>query len=808
MRRFLFVVVVFLCGSAAADAHGLLIPEDKSLPPLAMLNHKVRITIDDQLAVTRVEQTFRNHTDRNLEATYIFPVPPGASVNRFSMWVNGKETKGELVEANKARDIYTSIVRRTQDPALLEYMGNNLLRLRVFPIPPEADQKVSLQFASVASKEGKLVEYVYPLKTNGKATSTLEEFSLTATIKSEHNVTNVYSPTHSVSLKRGSDQEVTVTFDQNQALLDKDFQLFYATGDKDVGLTALTHRPLKGDKGFFTLLIAPRLEMSKRYQVPRDLVLVLDTSGSMRGVKMEQARKALKYCLDNLGANDRFGLINFATTVNRYEDKLLPADTEQLAKAKKWVEELEATGGTAINDALASALELRGREEGRSFTVVFFTDGQPTIGETDMGKIIKNTLAKNTTNTRIFTFGVGDDVNASMLDQIAEKTRALSTYVRPAEDIENKVSGLYSKISNPVLTNLKLTATNDIKFSEVYPPELPDLFHGGQLVVLGRYSGKGAAAVKLSGWVGMEQKEFVYELTFPEKTGEDREFVEHLWARRKVGYMLDQIRANGERKELVEEVVRLAKRYGITTPYTSYLVVPDAAMPVANGGMLGRDGRMHMSYGFAGGMMGAGGGAMPAGLAPSSAAGKPMPVLDFAKQNQAKPGQLAENRSELVDKDLKKVEGAKGAEGEALRRVHEKKEAYDRARLFLREKAMDAVQAGKLGVDLSVQMQNLRGQTRLEQTAVRNVFGRNCLEIGGVWIDEDFDPKMTTVVVKAQSDAYFKLLESRPKLRDVFKLGNHLVWVAPSGTALVIDTSTGKDKLSEDEIAKLFAAKK
>jgi Ca-activated chloride channel family protein len=804
MRRFLSVVAVFLCGSAV-HAHGLLIPEDKSLPPLAMLNHKVRIIIDDQLAVTRVEQTFRNHTDRNLEATYIFPVPPGASVNRFSMWVNGKETKGELVEADKARDIYTSIVRRTQDPALLEYMGNNLLRLRVFPIPPKADQKVSLQFASVAAKEGKLVEYVYPLKTNGKATSTLEEFSLTAVIKSEHNVTNVYSPTHSISLKRGSDQEVTVTFDQNQALLDKDFQLFYATGDKDVGLTALTHRPMKGDKGFFTLLIAPRLEMSKRYQVPRDLVLVLDTSGSMRGVKMEQARKALKYCLDNLGANDRFGLINFATTVNRYEDRLLPANSEQIAKAKKWVEELEATGGTAINDALASALELRNQEEGRTFTVVFFTDGQPTIGETDMDKIIKHTLAKNSANTRIFTFGVGDDVNATMLDQLAEKTRALSTYVRPAEDIESKVSGLFSKISNPVLTNLKLTATNDIKFSEVYPPELPDLFHGGQLVVLGRYSGKGAAAVKLSGWVGMEQKEFVYELTFPEKTGEEREFVEHLWARRKVGYLLDQIRANGERKELVQEVVRLAKKYGITTPYTSYLVVPDAAMPVAAGHFAGSP--LSAGYGYGnGGIMGIGGGMMPRGLAATSPAGKPMQVIDFAKQNQAKPGQLAENRSHLADKDLRKADG-EGREGKALAQARDKKEAYDRARQLLSERAMDAVQAGRLGVDLSVQTQQLRRQARLEQTAVRNVFGRNCLEIGGVWIDEDFDPKMTSLVVKAQSDAYFKLLEHRPKLRDVFKLGNHLVWVAPSGTALVIDTSTGKDKLSDDEIAKLFAAK-
>jgi Ca-activated chloride channel family protein len=806
MRRSLLVAAVLLfCGSRAVQAHGLLIPEEKSLPPLAMLNHKVTITIDDQLAVTRVEQTFRNHTDRQLEATYLFPVPKGASVNRFTMWIDGKETKGELVEAKKARDIYTAIVRRTQDPALLEYMDNNLLRLRVFPIPPRGDQRLSLSFTSVAHKEGKLVEYVYPLKTNGKATQTLEDFSITATIKSEHAVTNVYSPTHAISLKRANDKEVVVSFDKNQGLLDKDFQLFYATGDKDVGLTALTHRPLSSEKGYFTMLITPRVEIPKEYQVPRDLVLVLDTSGSMRGTKMEQARKALKYCLDNLGASDRFGLINFATTVNRYEDRLLEARGEQVAKAKKWVEELEATGGTAINDALASALELRPNDEGRSFTVVFFTDGQPTIGETDIEKILKNTAAKNSTNTRIFTFGVGDDVNATMLDQLAERTRALSTYVRPSEDIENKVSGLYGKISNPVLTNLKLSATNDIKFSEVYPAELPDLFHGGQLLVLGRYSGKGPAAIKLSGLVGKETREFVYELTFPEKTGEARDFVEHLWARRKVGYLLDQIRVNGEKKELVDEVVSLAKKYGITTPYTSYLIVPDGPMPVVRDPKF-RGGADRPIVGFNGGMMGMGGGMLPPGVA-SAPGGGPLPVLEFAKQNQAKPGDLAINRGYRADKDLDKGDD-KTPEGKALGEARDKKAAYDRARELLARRAIDGVQAGKLGVDLSVQMQNLRGQCRLEQSALRNVCGRNCLEIGGVWIDEAFDSKMTTVVVKAQSDAYFKLLERHPKLREVFQLGNHLVWVSPSGTALVIDLNHGKEKLSEDEIGKLFVAKK
>src|SRR5262249_1254454 len=299
--------------------------------------------------------------------------------------------------------------------------------------------------------------------------------------------------------------------------------------------------------------------------LPRDMVFVLDTSGSMRGPKMDQARRALKYCLGNLNSKDRFAVLNFATVVNRYRDGLVDASAEQLDQARKWVDALEATGGTAIDAAMNAALDLRPRDGTRTFTVVFFTDGQPTVGETNPEKILKNVSAKNTANTRIFTFGVGDDVNATMLDQMAEQSRAVSTYVRPAEDIEAKVSGLYSKISHPVLANLKLTAGAGISLVEVYPPQLPDLFHGGQLVVLGRYCGQGHAAVTLSGTVGKDTRQFVYELSFPDRTSAAREFVEHVWARRKVGYLLDQIRANGTSKELVEEVTLLAKKYGIAT---------------------------------------------------------------------------------------------------------------------------------------------------------------------------------------------------------------------------------------------------
>jgi Ca-activated chloride channel family protein len=774
----------------------------------------VTIAIEDQVAITRVEQTFRNHTPRALEATYVFPVPKGASVNKFTMWVDGKETKGELVPADKARQIYTSIVRRTQDPGLLEYIGSNLLQLRVFPVPARGDQKVALSFTAVAAKDGKLVEYIYPLKTDGRAVETLEKFSIQATVKSQHGLTNVYSPSHALSLKRTSDKEVIVSFDKDQGVLDRDFQLFYSTGKEDIGLTALTHRPISADKGYFTLLISPKMSLGEKYRIPQDMVLVLDTSGSMRGPKMDQARKALKYCMNQLRPDDRFGVIGFATTVNPYEDKLLPASSEQVVKANKWIDELEATGGTAINAALEEALKLRPTGGDRPFTIVFFTDGQPTIGETNPDTIFKNVSEKNNARTRIFAFGVGDDVNAALLDRLAESTRALSAYVRPAENIEHKVSGLYAKISSPVLTNLKLTTTADVKLNEVYPPELPDLFHGGQLVVMGRFSGKGASAIRLTGMVGKEEKEFVYDLSFPEKTGDDHEFVESLWARRKVGYMLDQIRLNGEKKELIDEVVALAKKYGITTPYTSYLIVPDGPIPSSSplSGGPGRPGGG--PFAFNGGARATPPGLMPpTGAAGSGgAASKPLPVLELAR----KPAEeRAKARGGLADKELAEAKkpAAKGGKATSsstrgLREAGDKKDAYDKARELLKRRDRDGVTTGKLGVDLSVEVNNLRNMTRMERSAVRNVLGRNCMEVGGVWIDDGFTLKTTAVVVKAHSEAYFRILEKHPEVKRVFQLGNHLVWIAPSGKALVIDASNGKEKLTDEEIGALFAKKK
>jgi len=808
----LIAVLTLLVASGQAGAQGIMVPKDRSVPPLTMVRHVIRAECQDQVAVTSVEQTFRNHTDRQLEATYLFPVPRGASVNKFSMWVDGKETSGELLEAKKAHQIYTDIVRRTQDPGLLEYLGNDLMSLRIFPVPPRGDQKVKVSFTSIAPQDSGVVEYTFPIKTDGKTTRALEEFSVRLQIKSQHPVTNVYSPTHAVSINRKSESEVAVEFEKSQAILDKDFQLFYGVGKQEVGLTPLLFKPVTKEDGYFMLLVSPQTAgSSPMKRVPRDMVMVLDTSSSMSEIKMSQAKKALKYCLSQLEPGDRFGLIRFSTSPTKYRDSLIEIDADQRERAEKWVNDLRAGGGTAIWPALEDALAMRSDDVSRSFNIVFFTDGLPTVDETNPERIVKNVTGKNTSNTRVFTFGVGDDVNASMLDRLADNSRGLSTYVRPAEDIETKVASLYTKISHPVMTDVRLSAGDDVKLQEMYPPKLPDLFHGNQLVVIGRYTGSGHTALRLTGNLGGEKKELVYDLSFPTKTEEAKGFVEDLWARRKVGYLLDQILANGESKELVDEVTSLAKKYGIATPYTSYLVVPDGPLPVVPPTPRPPFPRPMPLPGILSGVGFGGSMARPA----TSAADFAKSLPPASPTSGAKPGEEAigaargafteKAAQQLVD-DLKREKDGEGKESalRELRKLQDQKKTFDGANLAFRGRDANAYQSGKLGVDLSLNASNLREQNRVSQTANRQIGGKNCLEIGGIWIDDSFKADMKSVVVKAQSDAYFRILELHPQIKDIFRLGNQLIWVAPSGIALIVDINDGKEKLDDAEIETLF----
>jgi Ca-activated chloride channel family protein len=482
---------------------------------------------------------------------------------------------------------------------------------------------------------------------------------------------------------------------------------------------------------------------------------------------------------------------------------LIPVTKEQVEAAKKWVDQLEATGGTAINDALLAAHELQSKDTSRTFTVVFFTDGQPTVGETNADRIVANVAARQTALTRIFTFGVGNDLNAGFLDQLADATRAVSTFVRPEEDLELKVSSFFDKISHPVLANLKLMAGVGVSLKECYPQQLPDLFHGGQVIALAKYSGANRATVTLTGTIGAERKEYVYEVDFLPKSA-DRAFVTDLWARRKVGYLLEQIRRNGENKELVGEAKSLAKKYGIATPYTSYLVVPDG--PVARAPMSGLGG---------------------GGIGGSGITGQPRPRTMPATPPvppgfPSRPPDFNRNRLSsfsggggMVGGVGGGLGGSGGFAGSGGLGGHG---GFGGGGLGGGgfgglggagiAGSTGGGMVGKSGVDYSIQLGQLKTESRQQRSATKVVGDRQLTETDGAWIDDGLDPKMPTVTIKAQSAAYFKLLERQPQLKELLKLGNRLVWVTPSGTALFIATNEGKEQLEDDEIDKLFVAKR
>ncbi len=327
----------------------------------------------------------------------------------------------------------------------------------------------------------------------------------------------------------------------------------------------------------------------------KDIAFVLDTSGSMAGKKLQQAKNALQFCIENLNEGDRFDILRFSTEVEPLFSRLVAANRSNRAKAQDFVKDLNPMGGTAIDDALRKALALlpggsRGEEaqapgtqhatrntsSPRPFVIIFLTDGRPTIGTTDEDRILANVEKENDGRTRIFCFGIGTDVNTHLLDKITEKTRAVSQYVLPEEDLEVKVSNFFAKIKEPVLANPALKFTGDIHATKLYPSPLPDLFKGEQLVLVGRYAGHGDSAVVIEGTVNGAPKKFTYELGFPNQAS-GSEFIPRLWATRRVGYLLDEIRLHGENSELRDEVTELARKYGIVTPYTAYLIVEDEA---------------------------------------------------------------------------------------------------------------------------------------------------------------------------------------------------------------------------------------
>ncbi len=550
-------------------------PPAPSWAPLETTFTKADVRIKDQFATTSIEQEFYNPNPRQLEGTFLFPVPKGAQINKFTMEINGKPVEAELLAADKARGIYEDIVRKLRDPALLEYAGRDLFKVRIFPIEPHARKRIALSYSQLLKADGGLVNFVFPLNTEKYSARPIKTVSVKVEVETKRPLKSIYSPSHTVEIKRNGANKATIGYEASNVKPDMDFQLFYSQEDGDLGVSLLTYKTA-GEDGYFVLLASPGSGVKNAKVFRKDVAFVLDTSGSMAGAKLEQARKALAFCVENLNDGDRFEILRFATEVEPVFDRLTDATKENRARAQKFIADLKPLGGTAIDDAMKKALSMRPEKGDRPYVVIFLTDGRPTVGNTVEDQIVDNVKKAGAGNVRVFCFGIGTDVNTHLLDKITEETRAYSTYVLPEEDIEVKLSAFFTKVKDPVLASPKISFPDAARVTKLYPAPVPDVFKGEQLVLSGRYSGKGDGAIRIEGTVSGEAKTFAYDVKFADEAN-DHEFIPRLWATRRVGYLLDEIRLRGESRELKDEVTDLARKYSIVTPYTAYLIQEDEA---------------------------------------------------------------------------------------------------------------------------------------------------------------------------------------------------------------------------------------
>ncbi len=550
-------------------------PEPSPMVQLAIRYHHVDVTIEDQVAVTHVDQVFFNPNDWAVEGTYLFPLPVDAAVTSFTLWVDGQPVEGEILDAEQARQTYRQIVSSLLDPALLEYAGRGAVQAHIFPIPPRGERRIELEYTQALAAENGLVRYVYPLGTEKYSAWPLENVAINVDIQSSQPIRAVYSPSHSVAVSRESPNQALAGYEAEDVLPDTDFALYYSIGKNEAFHLMSYRSPLDDDPdGFFLLLLAPNPEVSPQ-AISKDVLLVIDRSGSMEGEKFHQAQDALRYVLNHLNPEDRFNLISFSTGLETYSERMQPA--EQASQALEWVDQQSAQGSTDINRALLEAASMTDRE--RPTYLIFLTDGLPTEGEVESQKILDNFRSVAPNNLRLFPFGVGYDVDTFLLDSLAQENHGASTYVLPGEPLDEILSAFYARISTPVLTDLELDF-DGIPVYDLYPEPLPDLFEGSQIILVGRYREGGTADVELNGLVNGERQTFVFpEQRFTSSSsglelsaGGPQSAIPRLWATRKIGHLLNQIRLSGPNQEIIDQVVRLSIRYGIVTPYTSYLV--------------------------------------------------------------------------------------------------------------------------------------------------------------------------------------------------------------------------------------------
>jgi Ca-activated chloride channel homolog len=689
----------------------------------------VRVELVDRVLRYEVTETFINRGSGIGEADFMFPLPKGAAFQDLKLSINGEMVSGETMNANQARQIYEEIVRRQRDPALLEWMGYGLLRARIFPIAPGEQKKVVVRFQTVAEREGDAlrVDHFRGMRNTQRELSQQPEgrTSFVLTYPDEPMYGRAYSPTHSLyegGYVRDRENSEDRSFASNVRSSMRRVEVRDATGEVTIlipirrsasaAISVLANAPGNGD-GFALITLSPPAVRPR--PVPRDLTFVIDVSGSMSGQKIEQARAAGKQILNSLSSADRFRLIDFSSDVRTFRDGFSTATRENLRAAERYLDQLEAQGSTNISGALDEALSTSA-QPGRLPIILFLTDGQPTVGERDPS-VIASHVAKERGSRRLFTFGVGADLNVSLIEQLAIEGRGTASFVRPEESVERAVGIVASRLTSPLVTDVRVHG-DGVRLLKMHPSGPVDIFAGEDLVVLARYSGSGDAVVRFDGQTTNGPVSWSSRVSFPDRTRENP-FVARLWATQRVGYLSAEKRKHGGSQEIDDEIRDLGERFGIPTEFSSYLVVE----PGVN---RRRD-------------MGAGGVQLQGVVAGATTAAPATAQFEAAKTAAAQRSVTSLSMADEAD-----FSGAR--------------------------RGGSVTRAGNITFVL----------------------------LDGVWTDVRYKKTGTVLRVQPFSDAYFKLIELVPDLREAFSVGERVI---VAGRSMAIElASSGKESLTDRDV--------
>ncbi|NQW62038.1 MAG: VWA domain-containing protein [Deltaproteobacteria bacterium] len=741
LRRLLLCLLLGLLALAAlptssASAQGILLPNGEGAAPLRQTEQRVHLQVTDDLTVAHVTHEFRNETDTALEAIYYFTLPKGATTTDFAMWMDGKRIKGEVLPRERARAVYDSIVSRLRDPALLETSDGDLFTASIYPIPPRGTQRIEVEFALPNLRKNGLLQLHYPISRSEVGAA--ERLFFEADIDSRHEITSIQAP-YDEPTRRIDGRQAEVKIERTKAQRD-DIALLVATSGDDLGLSLVTFDPdgNEGDEGYFMATLSASSELLREGALDRQMTIVIDRSGSMSGSKMEQAKVMLRQTIASLVERDTFNLISFSRDTEPLFATPRAATRENRDEALRFVDRLVADGDTNIEAALRVALEQPTRS-GRPHAIVFVTDGLPTRGERDIDALLQLAKGSRTqrddrpvTSSRIFSFGVGYDVNTRLLDGIARNGDGESGYVRPSEDISDVVGGFVAGLASPLVTGLQLDFGDQV--TDLHPRILPDLYPGRPITVFGRFSSTMSQEVTLRGQARSGSVRTSFGAEFGSSTDSaNAAFVGNLWAARQVADLLDTIRIDGATPERVRTVTEVATRWGIVTPYTSFLVTPEGQGEEDEGGE--GDGEEEepdfepMRHHIRGGV-------------------RSERSMEAVRDESYKPSPRAAVRREAAPKASRQSEAAAAA---------------------------PAAEVGRQAVEDSLARNRSRSSLRAESSnSSRFASGRSFSRHGEVWVEAGLGNRSPDRRIVAWSHAYFELLRSHPELREALALGEQV----------------------------------